>query len=223
MLGDMSCNLAVRPLRAIADGRIRNFWDARVRPRRRCRPPTSGCGDSAARKRVDTSSATRGGADFSMLPRDLPARLAHDGYAGPGVEGATPGLTMRVLSESKVRRYAPGPDEVCISIRARCAAPLSLHPDWVEVLRIACDDTGPYASPPLNAQALTREDAAAILTFVRRHLGRRRLVVHCVAGVSRSRSVAAAVARVFGLPYRWTALNADVMSAMQAAADEAGT
>ena len=77
-----------------------------------------------------------------MLPRGLPARLAHDGYAGPGVEGDTLGLTMRVLSEPKVRRYVPGPDEVCLSIHARCAPPTSLHPGWVEVLRITCDDTG---------------------------------------------------------------------------------
>ncbi len=214
----MLCNLAIRPLRAISDGRIRSFWAACVRLRQWCRAPTSVRGDSEARNPVDTTSAPPGGADSSMLPRDLPARLAQDGYVGPGLESDMLGLTMRVLSEPKARRYVPGPDEVCISMHGRGAPATRLHSGWVEVLRVACDDTGPYAVPTLTGRSLSPDEAASILAFVRRHLGRRRLVVHCVAGVSRSRSVAAAVASVFGLPYRWTALNPDVTSAIGAAA-----
>lgn len=155
-----------------------------------------------------------------MLPRDLPARLARDGYAGPGAEDDTPGLQMRVLSEPKVRRYTPGPDEICISIHSRRASAPTLRPGWVEVLRVPCDDTGPYAQVMPGAQPLTSDEAAAILVFVRRHLGRRRLVIHCAAGVSRSRSIASAIAEVFALPYRWTALNADVVAAIRAAAHD---
>ncbi len=40
-----------------------------------------------------------------LLPRDLPARLAHDGYVGPSDECDAPGLSMTVLNEPKARRY----------------------------------------------------------------------------------------------------------------------
>lgn len=153
-----------------------------------------------------------------LLPRDLPAQLAHDGYVGPGDERDAPGLAMAVLSASKVRRYSPGIDDVCISIHGRHDEPTALQPGWAAVLRVACDDTGPYAPTGQDAQSLTLDQATAILQFVRAHLGRRRLVLHCVAGVSRSRSVAAAVAEIFGLPYVWTALNDDVGRAIHAAA-----
>lgn len=47
-----------------------------------------------------------------LLPRYLPARLAHDGYLGPCDQRDATGLTMIVLSESKARRYTPGIDDV---------------------------------------------------------------------------------------------------------------
>lgn len=152
-----------------------------------------------------------------ILPRDLPTRLAQDGYIGPGDECDASGLAMTVLSESKARRYTPGPDDVCISIHGRRDAPAALRPGWAAVLRVACDDTGAYVPAIDGAQSLTPDQATTILRFVREHLERRRLVVRCAAGVSRSRSVAAAVAEIFGLPYRWTALNVDVVAAIRAA------
>ena len=155
-----------------------------------------------------------------MLPRDLPGRLARDGYAGPGNEADWRGLQMLVLSEPKARRYQPGPDEVCVSIRGRATAPIVLRSGWVAVLDVACDDTGPYAAATSSARALTREQAREILTFVQRHLHRRRLVLHCHAGVSRSRSVAAAIAELFRLPYHWTPLNTDAVAAIRAAAQD---
>ncbi|WP_310571215.1 hypothetical protein [Gemmatimonas sp.] len=51
-----------------------------------------------------------------LLPRDLPAQLAHDGSVAPGDEQDALSLTLAVLSASKVRRYTPGTDDVCISI-----------------------------------------------------------------------------------------------------------
>lgn len=151
-----------------------------------------------------------------MLPRYLPALLAGDGFIGRGDERDHSNLAMLVLSASKAARYVPGPNEVCISIHAHGTAPPSLSPGWAAVLRIECDDTGPYAPTTVGAKSLTTDQGAAIIQFVREHRSRRRLVLHCAAGVSRSRSLACAIAELFGLPYRWTALNGDVLRVMRA-------
>lgn len=92
-------------------------------------------------------------------------------------------------------------------IHGRREALTSLRPGWAAVLHVVCDDTGPYAPAGPDAQSLTSDQVTAILQFVRDHLGWRRLVLHCAAGVPRSRSVTAAVAEIVGLPYVWTALN----------------
>jgi predicted protein tyrosine phosphatase len=137
---------------------------------------------------------------------------------GPGDERDAPGLAVTVLSASKVRRYTPGTDDVCISIHGRREDPTALQSGWAAVLCVACDDTVSYALAGHDAQSLTLDQSTATFQFVREHLGSRRLVVNCAAGVSRSRSVAAALAEIFGLPYRWTALNADVVRVMKSAA-----
>lgn len=62
-----------------------------------------------------------------ILPRDLPARLAHDGYVGLGDECDAPGPTMTVLSASKAEQYTPGIDDVCISIHGRREDPTALQ------------------------------------------------------------------------------------------------
>lgn len=176
--------------------------------------PDFGAGPLALLRHITCAQIPR------MLPRDLPGRLVRDGYAGPREEAAWRGLQMRVMSARRARSYLPGPDEVCVSIRGRGDAPIALQPGWAEILAVECDDTGPYAAATSSARALTREEAREILAFVQRHLHRRRLVLHCHAGVSRSRSVAAAIAEVCGLPYHWTALNADAVAAIRAAAHD---
>lgn len=103
-------------------------------------------------------------------------------------------------------------------IHGRREALTSLRPGWAAVLHVVCDDTGPYAPAGPDAQSLTSDQVTAILQFVRDHLGWRRLVLHCAAGVPRSRSVTAAVAEIVGLPYVWTALNGDAGRAIKAAA-----
>jgi predicted protein tyrosine phosphatase len=149
--------------------------------------------------------------------RRLLFRLTGEGFAGRD-EHAYPGLRMLVLPEAEACRRRPGADEVCISIVSpgRPAAPLPQG--YVDVLRLDFHDTSPYARPHAAAQALTAAQADAVVAFVERHRARRRLVLHCSAGLSRSRSMAAALASAFGLPYRWTAINPDVVSAIEAAA-----
>jgi predicted protein tyrosine phosphatase len=95
---------------------------------------------------------------------------------------------------------------------------MAVPPGWREVLEVVFDDTGEYAPPRADAQPLSIDAAGRILAFVTRHRARRRLVLHCHAGVSRSRSVAAAISELEALPYRWTVVNPDVVATMRAAA-----
>lgn len=142
-----------------------------------------------------------------LLPRDLPARLRYDGYVGVGHEPQGGVLQLRVMSVQKIQRYIPGADEVLISIRSHGALAARVPDGWVDILFLAFDDTGALAAPASAARGMTPSDATAVLRFVRRNRQRRRLVIQCEAGVSRSRSLASAVAQVLQLPYRWTVLN----------------
>ncbi len=157
-----------------------------------------------------------------LLPRDLPARLAGDGYTGTLPEDQSGVLQVRVLSAPKVRRYRPGPDEVLIAVRSPGAAAMPPLPDWHDVLEIVFDDTGQYATPRPESQMLSMNAARIILAFVARHRCRRRLVLHCDAGVSRSRSLAAVISELEALPYRWTVVNPDVVMVVRAAATASG-
>ena len=120
-------------------------------------------------------------------------------------------MQMRVLSAPKVERYSPAAGEVLISIRTPGSQRPTLRSGWQAVLHVEFADTGPFAPLHDAGEGLSEEIAAEILDFVATHRLCRRLVVQCHAGVSRSRSLAAVIAELYGLPYRWTALNADVV------------
>ena len=157
-----------------------------------------------------------------MLPRDLPARLARDGYCGSDDESEWRGLEMRVFSRPKIVKYIPCEREICISIVSRGEPAVALALGWWAVHRIECDDTGQFAANRGDALPLTQQDARAVLEFVSTYREARRVVVQCHAGVSRSRSLAAALAEQFGLPYRWTVFNADMLAAIRRAAQDRG-
>ncbi|MBL0889124.1 MAG: hypothetical protein IBJ19_00790 [Gemmatimonadaceae bacterium] len=144
---------------------------------------------------------------MSLLPRSLPRRLATDGYVGDIEEGQSGVLQMRVLSAPKLARYTPVVDEVLITISTPGRRTAPQRAGWIEVLALVFDDTGSLAASRPDARSICIEDARRIVAFVSRHVRRRRLVLSCDAGISRSRSVAAAVARLLNLPYRWTVLN----------------
>ncbi len=154
-----------------------------------------------------------------MLPRDLPRRLRHDGYAGVGPEPHTGVLQLRVVSATKIRRYVPGGDEVLVSFCSHMSERARIQHGWVDTLFLVFDDTGAFAVPRVGAQGMTPADAIALLRFVERHRTRHRLVLQCEAGVSRSRSLAAVISQVFQLPYRWTVLNHDVFALVCREAD----
>ncbi len=160
-----------------------------------------------------------------VLPRHVIAMLAADGFdpKHPNAQGAAsereyPGLHVRVLSAPKVAAYRPLPGEVAISIRGRTERPTALSPRFAGVLSLVFEDTGAFAPYAVNGsgnpEAITAAQADAVAAFVHAHRAARGLVVHCTAGVSRSRSLAAAVCSALGLPYRWIVVNDDVYRAV---------
>lgn len=156
-----------------------------------------------------------------MLPRQVLQLLASDGYRPehPAARGAKcevdyTGLHIRVMSAPKARAYVPGGGEIVISIRSPGEPVLPLSPQFDAVLRLVFSDVGEFA--PLSAgdvevrATITAAQADQLAAFVRAHPDATVLVLHCAAGVSRSRSAAAAICTALDLPYRFSVVNDDV-------------
>lgn len=103
--------------------------------------------------------------------------------------------------EEFARRYAPGLDEVCISItepgRAEPAPPL---PGFLAVLRLEFMDMDPARGYPERDKRprvyFTREQARQVADFATTHRGRN-ILVHCAAGISRSGAIVEAILQAF--------------------------
>ncbi len=147
--------------------------------------------------------------------------LAADGYVGDVEEAQSGVMQMRVLSAPKLARYMPAADEVLVTISTPGGHARADVAGWVDVLALVFDDTGSLASPRPGVRPMNIEDARRVVAFVWRHRERRRLVISCDAGVSRSRSIAAAVAQHLKLPYRWTVLNENVFTLVSAVGEGA--
>lgn len=101
-----------------------------------------------------------------------------------------------VLSRERAEAYTPDPGEVCISITSPGAKVATLHPGWADVLRLEFADDC-WCDAPTRRVGMTRDHARRAVTFFGRHLDAPRIVVHCEAGVSRSVSMADALAWCF--------------------------
>lgn len=161
-----------------------------------------------------------------MLPRHVVAMIAQDGWrathaasGGASEERAYAGIRVRVLSARKMSAYCPGANEVAIAIRGHSEKDTALSTRFADVLHLVFDDTSAtYAeSGQDNPSTISAEQADAVAAFVQRHRSRAALVIHCTAGVSRSRSLAAAVCSALRLPNEWTVVNDDVQRAVLAA------
>lgn len=138
-------------------------------------------------------------------------------YDGPRWTGRRPrGVpVVRVMDRDEAARARPVQSGVVISIRAPCMEPAALAPGWQAVLSVEIEDADLHGQ--LDTAFDLHPEADAIAQFVCAHRGARHLVVHCHAGVSRSRSVAAAICDTFGWPYHWTVLHKSLYDALAAA------
>jgi predicted protein tyrosine phosphatase len=86
----------------------------------------------------------------------------------------------------------------------------AVSPKFLDVLRLNFDDIseGDVGNP--DAKTITYEQAEKIAAFVKKHRDKKKIVIHCFAGRSRSRSTAAAIADYLGLPYSYTVKNDSV-------------
>ena len=82
---------------------------------------------------------------------------------------------------------------------------------------MAFDDISAFADHSTDDEGISKEKAFCVAAFVREHAEADTLPLHCAAGVSRSRSMAAAICDVRGLPYQWTVVNDDVYRRLRVA------
>jgi hypothetical protein len=109
---------------------------------------------------------------------------------------AQPVPEVIVLSVEKAEAYEPVGAEICISITDPKAPPVRLSPRFADVLRLSFNDI--VASPLPSDVLFGAEHARHILTFLRRWPRAERIVVHCIAGVSRSPGVALGICDLRG-------------------------
>jgi hypothetical protein len=103
------------------------------------------------------------------------------------------------MSQASAEVYEPGEREVCISIRDPAAPLPGLSPRFIAVLSLEFQDD-PEPGWEERGRSLTEAQADQVIEFVERHVAARRIVVHCLVGVSRSPSLAAGLMVAYG---RW--------------------
>lgn len=129
------------------------------------------------------------------------------------------GLKLEVVSRDVAVAYVPTGEEVCISIFSYdhedmdgTEAPV-LSEKFANVLYMQFDDRPDmkyYDQRFDNAVELREDQAEQIAEFVMKYWGMDKILIHCFAGVSRSRSTASAISDFFSLPYKFTVLNKHV-------------
>lgn len=104
------------------------------------------------------------------------------------------------LSRSQAQAFRPTTHSALISISDRRDEPLQPQPGWRDVLHLSFDDADVAAT---GVELMTEQQARDVLAFVRRNRDDcAELVVHCLAGQSRSAAVALFCAEVLleGVP-----------------------
>ena len=147
---------------------------------------------------------------------------AHRANAGAPTERQSPALTVVVMSASKAARHRASARTSVISIRGAKDPEIALSTRYRAVLRLVFEDVSIFADHLADDSSISEEQAASVAVFVREHADAGTLLLHCAAGVSRSRSMAAAICDVLGLPYQWTVLNDDVYRRVRGAMLELG-
>ena len=109
---------------------------------------------------------------------------------------ATPKPEVLILSEQRARLYEPSGREVCISITNPEGPVPTLSSGFAAILRIAFTDIA-RPSPFTWDLLFNDEHASQIIDFVREWEGADRIVIHCMAGQSRSPGVAMGLCELF--------------------------
>jgi len=104
-----------------------------------------------------------------------------------------------VLSRERAEVYEPRRSEVCISITAPHDSPARLSPKFKSVLRLTFSDItgGTRIQRPWDV-LFASEHATQIIGFISRWQHVDQIVVHCMAGISRSPGVALGICELQG-------------------------
>jgi hypothetical protein len=113
---------------------------------------------------------------------------------------------MLILSAGRAEAYQPHRTEVCISITDPKASEARLSPKFKAVLRLSFTDISAPTEHPGHVR-FGDEHAQAILDFIDEWRDVDRIVIHCVAGLSRSPAVGLALSELRGWPLQ--RMNAD--------------
>lgn len=153
---------------------------------------------------------TRGDNRMSLIERELMGD-------GPRWKGPRPrGIPLvRVMSREEAVLARPRSGGVIVSIRAPGMEPAALSSRWKAVLQLEIEDVDLRGN--LDSDMDIRGPGEAIANFVKSHRQAPEIALHCHAGVSRSRSAAAAICEAYGWPYRWTVLHRPLFDAVLAA------
>lgn len=132
---------------------------------------------------------------------------------GPRWKGPRPrGIPLvRVMSREEAVSARPRSGGVIVSIWDPGMEPPVLSSRWKAVLQLEIDDVDLYGN--LDPGADIRGPGEGIANFVKSHRRAPLIAFHCHAGVSWSRSAAAAICEAYEWPYRWTVLHRPLFDA----------
>jgi predicted protein tyrosine phosphatase len=129
------------------------------------------------------------------------------------------GLKIMVMGKYGAQQYIPeSGEEVCISICCKngpFADKAKLSGMFAEILYLRFDDLDGPSHGDENAVQINEKIANKVVEFVLKHKDKKKLLLHCYAGINRSRSMAQAIAEGLELPYHFTVNNHAVYQAVQ--------
>jgi predicted protein tyrosine phosphatase len=142
-------------------------------------------------------------------------------YPGDGLmigHASHDGLKLAVMGKYGAQQYEPeSGDEVAISISCKNGpyqGKTKLSGRFQDILYLEFDDLAGPSQGDINAIQISSDIADRVVDFVLKHRHRKKILVHCYAGMNRSRSTAAAIAEALGLPYIFTINNKEVYKAV---------
>jgi len=102
-------------------------------------------------------------------------------------------------SQAEAEKLAGLSDWIVISITGPADPPAALKEGWGDILRLSFDDID-FAQDDMRP--ISAEDATRLVQFVRKYADTvDGVLVHCLAGISRSAAVAKFIAEKYQLPF----------------------